>query len=125
MKQSTQKYFVYGDFGRTNYQTRRYTNSVKYWVKITFKPDKLVTMVYNQMKSYFEGDDSTINWVVLVRKLLCDLGFDEFWLQQAVGGVGIFLSLLKQHVRDHFRQSWHNELPTVRKPSRGPNNYMF
>ena len=76
MKQSTQNNFVYGDFGRTNYQTRRYINIVKYWLKIIFKPDnKLVTVVNNPIKCDVEGDDSTINWVVLVRKLLCDLVF--------------------------------------------------
>ena len=113
MKQSTQNNFAHGDFGRTKYQTRWYINIVKYWLKIVFKPDnKLVTVVYNQRKSDFEGDDSMINWVVLVWKLLCDLGFHEVWLQQAVGDlhVSIFLSLLKQHELDHFRQSWHNEV---------------
>ena len=38
------------------------------------------------------------------------LFFDEVWLQQGVGDVGIFLSLLKQRVLDYFRPSWHNEL---------------
>ena len=109
MKQPTQNNFVYGDFGRTHYQTRRYINIVKYWLKIIFKPDiKLVTVLYNPVKMDFEGGDSTINWVVLVRKLLCDLGFHEVWLQQGVGG--IFLSLLKRCVLDHFRQQWHNKL---------------
>ena len=111
VKQSTQNNFVYGDFGRTNYQTRRYINIVKFWLMIIFKPDnKVVTVVYNQMKSDFEGDDSKINWVVLLQKLLCDLGFHEVWLQQRVGDVGIFLSLLKQRALDHFRKSWHSEL---------------
>ena len=45
-----------------------------------------------------------------MRKLLCDLGFHEVWLQQGIGDVGIFLSLLKQRVLDDFRQSWQNEL---------------
>ena len=76
VKQSTQNNFEYGDFGRTNYQTCRYIIIVKYWLKIIFKPDnKLVTVVNNPIKCDVEGDDSTINWVVLVRKLLCDLVF--------------------------------------------------
>ena len=46
--------YIYGDFERTNYQTRRYNNSVKYWLKILFKPgNKLVTMVSKQIKSDF------------------------------------------------------------------------
>ena len=103
--------YIYSDFERTNYQTRRYNNNIKCWVKIIFKPgNKLVTMVYNQIKSDFECDDSTINWVVLMRMLLCDIGFHKVRFQQGVGDVGIFLSLLKQRVLDHFRQSWHNEL---------------
>ena len=111
MKQSTQNNFVYGDLGRMSYQSCRYIKIVKYWPKVITKPEKkLVNILYTQMKSDFEADDSTINWAVLVRKLLCELGFYEVWLQQGVGDVNIFLSIFKQRISDHFRQLWHDEL---------------
>ena len=111
VKQSTQNNFVYGDLGRMSYQSCRYLKIVKYWLKVITKPEnKLVNILYTQMKSDFEADDSTINWAVLVRKLLCELGFYEVWLQQGVGDVNSFLSIFKQRISDHFRQLWHDEL---------------
>ena len=78
VKQSTQNNFMYGDLGRMSYQSCRYIKIVKYWLKVITKPEnKLVNILYTQMKSDFEADDSTINWAVLVRKLLCELGFYE------------------------------------------------
>ena len=111
VKQSTQNNFVYGDLGRRNYQSCRYVNIVKYWLKVITKPDnKLVNILYKQMKNDFETNHTTINWAVLVRKLLCELGFYEVWLQQGVGNVNIFLSIFKQRVGDHFQQVLNNEL---------------
>ena len=95
VKQSTQNNFVYGDLGRMNYQSYRYVNIIKYWLKVISKPNnKLVNILYCQMISDFEANDSIINWAVLVRKLLCKLGFYEVWLQQGVGNVNIFLCIL-------------------------------
>ena len=80
-----------------------YIKIVKYWLKVIMKPDnKLVNILYTQMKSDFEADDSTINWAVLVQKLLYELGFYEVWLQQGVEGVNSFLSIFKQRISDHF-----------------------
>ena len=62
------------------------------------------------MKNDFDDDNSTINWAALVRKLLCEMGFYEVWLQQGVGDVNIFLSAFRQRVYDQFQQSWHNEI---------------
>ena len=76
-----QNNFVYGDLGRMSYQSCRYTKIVNYWLKVITKPEnKLVNILYTQMKSDFEANDSTINWAGLVRKLLCELGFYEVWL---------------------------------------------
>ena len=97
--------------GVHSYQSCRYIKIVRYWLKVITKPEnKLLNILYTQMKSDFEADDSTINWAVLVRKLLCELGFYDVWLQQGVGDVNIFLSIFKQRISDHFRQLWHDEL---------------
>ena len=77
VKQSTPNIFMYGDLGRMTYQSYRYVNIIKYWLKVISKPDnKLVNILYCQMISDFEANNSIINWAVLVRKLLCKLGFD-------------------------------------------------
>ena len=67
VKQSTQNNFVYGDLGRMSYQSCRYIKIVKYWLKVITKPEnKLVNILYTQIKSDFEADDLTINLAVLV-----------------------------------------------------------
>ena len=102
---------MYGDLGRRNYESCRYVNIVKYSLKVITKPDnKLVNILYKQMKNDFETNHTTINWAVHVRKLLCELGFYEVWLQQGVGNVNILLSIFKQRVGDHFQQVWNNGL---------------
>ena len=38
-------------------------------------------------------NDRKINWALLVKQLISNLGFSEVWLQQNVGDVDIFLIL--------------------------------
>ena len=111
VKQCTQNNFIYGDLGRVSYQSLRYINIIKYWLKVITKPDnKLVSILYNNMKNDVDADNSTINWVALVRKLLSEMGFYDVWLQQGVGDVDTFLGVFRQRVSDQFQQSWHNEI---------------
>ena len=73
VKQCTQNKFIYGDLGRVSYQSLRYI--IKYWLKVIIKPDnKLVSILFNNMKNDFDADNSTINLAALVRKLLCEMG---------------------------------------------------
>ena len=45
------------------------------------------------------------NWAMLVKRLLCTLGFNNVWLAQGVGNVNIFLNLVKQRLQDNFIQN--------------------
>ena len=46
VKQATQNNFIYGDLGRVRYQSLRYINIIKYWLKVITKPDnKLVSIL--------------------------------------------------------------------------------
>lgn len=57
-----------------------------------------------------EANQRTTNWAALVRKLLCNLGFYDVWLQQGVGDTKLFLNIVKQRLRDQFFQTWNEEL---------------
>ena len=46
------------------------------------------------------------NWCSLLRDLLCTLGFYEVWLFQDVGNEKLFLSNVKQRLKDIFIQNW-------------------
>ena len=45
-------------------------------------------------------------WASRVRELLCETGVNCVWLQQGVGDVMQFLTLLKQRLVDMFIQEW-------------------
>ena len=103
MKKTTQNDFVYGELGRTNYQTTRYLLIKKYWFKILLSDDrKYIKIIYKEMLNDCDMVPNTVNWVSLVRHLLLSLGFYEVWMQQGVGNIKSFISLLKQRLTDTF-----------------------
>ena len=61
------------------------------------------------MLADIDNNKRKTNWALLVKKLLA-LGFYEVWLQQNVGDDDIFLSLVKQRLKDNFVQKWNEEL---------------
>ena len=62
------------------------------------------------MLADIEENDRQINWALLVKRLLSNLGFYEVWLQQNVGDVKVFLSVVKERLQDNFIQNWNAEL---------------
>ena len=56
--------------------------------------------------------------VILIRQivvhflygLLCTLGFNDAWLFQDIGDSVLFLSLVKQRLKDQFIQNWNGRL---------------
>ena len=111
VKLSTQNNFVYGDTGRMNFQNRRYTIIVKYWIKICqTNESKYIRNVYDILKHDSEVYPNKKNWVSHVKHLLSTLGFYDVWLAQNVGNVKQFISLFKQRVNDVFVQNWNADL---------------
>ena len=98
IKKSTQNNFIYGESGRTDYQTKRYFIII------------YITYIYNTMLADIEEKNRKINWALLVKRLLSNLGFYEVWLQQNVGDVKVFLSVVKERLQDNFIQNWNTEL---------------
>ena len=50
IKQSTQNDFVYGELGRMDYQSLRYINIVKFWLKLVHTEErKYIKCIYNMM----------------------------------------------------------------------------
>ena len=75
----------------------------------------MVCKIYNNF--YMDVDNGANgyndNWVVLVRNLICQLGFADVWLAQGVGNIQLFLNLCKQRIRDQFIQQWFGEMDTI------------
>ena len=60
-KKSTQNNFIYGELGRTNYQTKRHFIIIKYWLKIINSAErKYIAYIYNTMLADIEENDRKI-----------------------------------------------------------------
>jgi len=111
VKRNTQNDLIYGEVGRTNYQTCRYYNIIKYWLKLLRTNDnKFIKKVYLFLKSDCERNVTAKNWCSLLKDLLCTLGFYDVWLFQDVGHEKIFLYNVKLRLNDHFMQNWNGRL---------------
>ena len=111
INRTTQNDFIYGELGITDLQSRRFTNIIKYWLKIlTSIENKIIKQTYNTMLNDLILYPNKDNWASMVRTLLSKLGFYEVWLAQSVGNITKFLTIFKTRVRDTFIQDWHSRL---------------
>ena len=62
------------------------------------------------LKYDFESNPDKNNWCSLLYGLLCTLGFNDAWLFQYIGYNVLFLSLVKQRLKDQFIQNWNGRL---------------
>ena len=91
MKQSTQNDFIYGELGRTDYQSRRYTFIIKYWLKSISSDDrKYIKQVYNTILNDLTLQPLKQNWASCVKNLLSR----HFWETQGVGNENAFFEKL-------------------------------
>ena len=67
-------------------------------------------IVYDMLVNDFNTRPNKVSWVKLLHDLLGELGFLEAWIQQNVGDERIFLSLVKQRLKDTFIQNWNARL---------------
>ena len=111
IKQSTQNDFVHGELGRVDYQSLRYINIVKFWLKIVHADQrKNIKCIYNMMLTDIELRPNKQNWTSMIKHLLSRLGFLEVWNAQGVGNISNFLYIFKTRVRDIYIQDWHSRL---------------
>lgn len=111
IKKNTQNEFVYGECGRTNFQTKRLLLIIKYWFKILTAEDcKYIKLIYQLMLNDIESIPNTVNWASLLRNMLSEVGFYEVWVQQGVGNYDVFISFVKQRLTDTFIQNWRARL---------------
>ena len=76
---------------------------IKYWFIILLSEDvKYIKLVYNMMFEDLELNPKKTNWASLLRHLLFSMGFNEVWIQQRVGNINNFNSVLKQRLTDNF-----------------------
>ena len=103
IKQSTQNDFVHGELGLVDYQSLRYINIVKFWLKIVHADQrKYIKCIYNMMLTDIELRPNKQNWTSMIKHLLSRLGFLEVWNAQGVGNISNFLYIFKTRVRERY-----------------------
>ena len=111
IKQSTQNDFVHGELGRMDFQSLRFINIIKYWIKVTHTEEhKYIKLAYNMMLRDLELNPNKQNWASMVKHLLSRLGFLEVWNGQGIGNISNFLMIFKTRVKDIYIQDWHSRL---------------
>ena len=117
IKQCTQNDFVYGELGRSSFQCIRFfIIIIRYWLKIiSCDENKYIKHIYNMMFRDLESVPEKENRTMLVKRLLCTLGFNNVWLTQWVANVNSFLNLVKQRLHDNFIQNWNSRLTDSRR----------
>ena len=94
VKTSTPIDLVYAELGGHILRTKRLVQIVNYWFKILTSQDtKYIKHVHNFMLQYVESYPNKVNWAVLVRNLLSELGFYEVWVQEGVENYNVFIHL--------------------------------
>ena len=73
--------------------------------------------MYNVLLQDFENNPRCINWVSMLRNMLCNFGFHDVWLAQGVANVNSFVSLFKQRVMDTFIQHWYSRIENSTRAS--------
>ena len=113
VKTSTPNDLVYAEWGRQTLRTKRLVQKVNYWCKILTSQDtKYIKQLYNFMLQDVVAHPNKVNWAVLVRNLLSELGFYEVWVQQGVGNYNVFIALFKQRLTDNYVQHTNARLQT-------------
>ena len=80
VKTSSPNDLVYAELGRQTLRTKRLVQIVNYWFekKLTSQDTKYIKRVYNFMLQDVEAHPNKVNWTVLARSLLSELGFLKF-----------------------------------------------
>ena len=68
IKQTTQNDFIYGELGRIDFQSQRYINIIKYWLKVVQSDNrKYATLIYDMMLNDLEIRAQKQNWALSVK----------------------------------------------------------
>ena len=113
VKRQTQNGFIYGELGRLPLSQYRIYAIIKYWLKILrARETKYVKYCYDMMLNDLELHPHKNNWASDVKQVLDKLGLSYVWINQCVENENIFLSIVKQRIKDCYIQTWNGNINT-------------
>ena len=102
----------WGELGRTNLITLRYTNIIRYWLKLVqMNSIRIAKNAYELQYKWAEKNEMC--WALQVKQLLLSYGFGHVWFAQGVGNIDMFLHVFKQRCNDIFIQGWSSKMENI------------
>ena len=119
-RQSTPLYMLYAELGRFPLVHIMKTRTIAFWTRILLgKQTKLSYTMYHALQTY---DNINSKWLDNVRKILCDAGRNDVWVNQNDSIPSNIKFYVKQTLQDQYLQYWRSELT---KSSKGINYSLF
>ena len=89
--------------GRISLKSRRAVIVIIYWLKsVQLDNTKFVKNIYSLMYRNLDNNPTHMSWASNVKTLLQSIGLYEACVNQGVGNVNVFISLVKQRLFDMF-----------------------
>jgi hypothetical protein len=83
-------------------QNMRHHNILEFWIKLLATNENKYIKVYLMLKQDIIENPNRITWWLLLKDLLCTIGFYEVWLNQTLGDSELFLYNMKQRLKGQF-----------------------
>ena len=111
VRKSTNLTGLYGELGRTPMLIGRKLCMIRYWIKILKADDDFVPKkIYSMLKDDADNNKNYhgLNWASQIKSILCGIGLNYFWIQQAE--IEIPFNVLKTKILDIYKQTWYTEI---------------
>ena len=111
VRKSTNLTGLYGELGRTPMLIGRKLCIIRYWIKILKADDDFVPKkIYSMLKDDADNNRNYhgLNWASQIKSILCDIGLNYFWIQQAE--IEIHFNVIKTKILDIYRQTLYTEI---------------
>ena len=103
VKSSTCTSILYSELNRYPLYINRYSSIIKYWGKILFSNNLIISTMYNALLA--QSDRGASNWCSNVKSLLFQYGFAYVWFNPHSVNLKTFHVLFKKRVIDEFTQN--------------------
>ena len=113
MNKSVPNIAVLVELGRTNLITLRYTNIIRYWLKLVqMNSMRIAKIAYELQYKWAEKNEMCL--ALQVKQLLLSYGFGHVCMvSQGVGNIDMFLHVFKQRCHDIYIQDWSSKMENM------------
>ena len=101
---------IYGELGRVSLGCQVKLNMVMFWNRLLQCENKLPNALYIFMLRLSEHENVQFKWLNMVKFILHEAGFSEYWNDQNLLNPKFLKLSLKQRMHDHVIQRWPSDI---------------